>query len=981
MFKALLIILCAAVQAAGTGVTWMVEVGEAVVNQVDDAFVSITLDAGQLFLWEGDHFAFDTPYLRKAASELTRRRRTLLRVGGTDGDRLYYDVGDSGFLPPGFHGLLNTTHVSSLVDFLASTGLELVFALNGGPLSRGAPAAGGESAPTEAGPWEPSLINAYEFIEYLASAAAAAGVPVYGWELGNEPNLYPAPGNGGEVVTGEALAADFVALRGMLESMPCCRNHRIIGPDVAFQVPLLGEIFSIMERFVAAVCNTSQGLAVVDAISWHWYPLESTATFPPLLSAIDPWRVTQARAVAPRTMDRTRRWQIKIEALAASCAAGPLEAWLGEMALACFGGEEGITDRMASTFWYLDTLGALAAGSHKVTLYLCLRSYLNRSTVPWDQLFFYTCTQVNLRQELIGAYDFNFEKQTAYGLLSTNSSGSVAPNPDFFVSLLHQETMGRRALGVRVVSAKDGDATMSAAAGNFRAYAHCAAGASNDGSSDADDAAILLVNVDGDNEVIVNVGFSGSVASHADSGSWRLLVLTSSNASSPLSGTSLLLNDVRLELNSNGSFILADSILSLAVSVPAFEEIVLPPFSCAVLIAPTALPAGLCTEELLSPVKKVRQARRSENEDCTIPSAAFPAKCDGTSDDTLAIQEAFNVCPSANRRIVFSAGRTCVSQPLVLYSDNVAVHFDDRAVLKAGAKWTDGRPFLSASGLKNISLAGNGVIDGSGEQWWTGSNQEPGRPYLLVIDSCHDVRLRDFRFLNPAAWTTYITGSHIRIDGVSIRSPPYVVAPNTDGFDIAADDVHIKNVDVENGDDSICMKSPSTNVLVENSIVRQGNGLVIGTGTSNSFFRNITFRNCTAEGTKYGCHIKFKDAQSGSVSDVLFENITVMNPRGGLNSGTILINQNGQNMDSEVRSNVTIGNVTFRSIRGVGGVVAGKFICNSGVLECSGITLEDVNISGARDNNCYFENVYGAGTRVSPSSCYPPNVSLSSSWS
>ena len=64
-----------------------------------------------------------------------------------------------------------------------------------------------------------------------------------------------------------------------------------------------------------------------------------------------------------------------------------------------------------------------------------------------------------------------------------------------------------------------------------------------------------------------------------------------------------------------------------------------------------------------------------------------------------------------------------------------------------------------------------------------------------------------------------------------------------------------------NGDDSICMKSPAKHVLVENSLVRQGNGLVIGTSDEADFL-NITFRNCTAINTAFGCHIKFKDGQA-----------------------------------------------------------------------------------------------------------------------
>jgi hypothetical protein len=89
--------------------------------------------------------------------------------------------------------------------------------------------------------------------------------------------------------------------------------------------------------------------------------------------------------------------------------------------------------------------------------------------------------------------------------------------------------------------------------------------------------------------------------------------------------------------------------------------------------------------------------------------------------------------------------------------------------------------------------------------------------------------------------TMQLMGAHYEIIDVTIRSPNYTIAPNTDGLDIAAHYVHISGADITNGDDSICMKTPAQDVLVENSIVRQGNGLVVGT-SDKAAFQNITFR-------------------------------------------------------------------------------------------------------------------------------------------
>ena len=162
-------------------------------------------------------------------------------------------------------------------------------------------------------------------------------------------------------------------------------------------------------------------------------------------------------------------------------------------------------------------------------------------------------------------------------------------------------------------------------------------------------------------------------------------------------------------------------------------------------------------------------------------------------------------------------------------------------------------------------------------------------------------------------------------------------------------------------------------------MVRQGNGLVIGTGTGNELcsFHNISFRNCTATGTLYGCHIKFKAGQAGSVSGVLFEDVVVrsLQPTGA----ALVISTNGQNLNaSEVPSRVTINDVMFRDIDAsqAGGRIAGFFMCNgSSAVQrqpCEGIVLEDVGLGGAADGGCAYNGVHGRGERVSPASCVPP---------
>ena len=110
-------------------------------------------------------------------------------------------------------------------------------------------------------------------------------------------------------------------------------------------------------------------------------------------------------------------------------------------------------------------------------------------------------------------------------------------------------------------------------------------------------------------------------------------------------------------------------------------------------------------------------------DNCIVTSSEFGAACDGSTDDSASIQNALTTCAGAGRTVVFPAGRTCLSQPLRL-SDHADVFLETGAVVKAGRKWNN-TAFVSADDAQNITIRGNGTIDGSGAQWWTGRRSGP----------------------------------------------------------------------------------------------------------------------------------------------------------------------------------------------------------------------------------------------------------------
>ena len=260
-------------------------------------------------------------------------------------------------------------------------------------------------------------------------------------------------------------------------------------------------------------------------------------------------------------------------------------------------------------------------------------------------------------------------------------------------------------------------------------------------------------------------------------------------------------------------------------------------------------------------------------------------QCDGSANDTRVIQNMLAECCGNMLPVTILEGAICTSGPLDL-PDHCVFEIQSGATLRAlnRSEWpqpasgANVQNFISVQGRDNVTLSGGGVIDGQGAGWWPAKfapKPEEGRPLLLFFDATDNVVIENLTLVNAAKFHVDICGGeNYTVRYLTIRSPDYEIAPNTDGIDIAATNVHVYGCDVQNGDDSLCIKSPAHNVLVEDSVVSQGNGLVVGTANVANV-SNITFRNIFANDTAFGCHIKFKPGQYGEVHDIRFENISI----------------------------------------------------------------------------------------------------------
>jgi hypothetical protein len=214
---------------------------------------------------------------------------------------------------------------------------------------------------------------------------------------------------------------------------------------------------------------------------------------------------------------------------------------------------------------------------------------------------------------------------------------------------------------------------------------------------------------------------------------------------------------------------------------------------------------------------------------------------------------------------VLVAGGRYVTGTLVL-KDDVTLHIAAGAALLGSTNIADyatnthknmykGEPHMDrcliyAQNATGIGIEGSGAIDGQGhrEHFPNPGDPQKNRPMLVRFLDCAQIRVRDVRLCNPAAWTSaWLYCSDIVVDGVTIHSR---ANGNGDGLDFdGCRNVRVANCAFDTSDDSICLQTsrpdrPCTDVTIINCIfTSKWAGIRIGL-LSRGDFENVTVSNC-----------------------------------------------------------------------------------------------------------------------------------------
>lgn len=262
-------------------------------------------------------------------------------------------------------------------------------------------------------------------------------------------------------------------------------------------------------------------------------------------------------------------------------------------------------------------------------------------------------------------------------------------------------------------------------------------------------------------------------------------------------------------------------------------------------------------------------------------------------------------------------------------------------------------------GKSNISITGEGVIDGEGHKTWAewkskenadkllsrefNHSEKPIterkfgeghflRPQLVQFFDCKNILLEGIRFEDSPFWCVHL----LRSNNITIRAISYDAHnKNNDGIDLEySSDVLIENVDFNNADDNIAIKAgrdyegrsnaktPSENIIIRNNNFKGLHALVIGSEMS-AGVRNVFVEDNQASGyLKRGIYFKTNSDRGGYIKDIFINDLQLGQVEDALFMTANYHGEGGGAFPSKI-SDITISNVICENVDNTGIVIEG----------------------------------------------------------
>ncbi len=370
----------------------------------------------------------------------------------------------------------------------------------------------------------------------------------------------------------------------------------------------------------------------------------------------------------------------------------------------------------------------------------------------------------------------------------------------------------------------------------------------------------------------------------------------------------------------------------------------------------------------------------------------YGAVGDGKTVNTPAIRKAIEACAKQGGGTVIVPEGIFISGALFM-EQGVNLRVEKNGILKGTTavedypiidtrwegterEWTSA--FINAFNMQDFTLDGEGMIDGSGDEWMildtvrlnlkrdvakadqgapklTKERPGYGRPRLIAVQNCTNVKISGLKMKNQACWGVFILYSeNVLIENLTITAQHNITM--SDGIDIdSSKKVRITGCTIDVNDDCIAIKSgkdedglrvnrPSEDILVENCDFRYGHGGVSMGSEMSGGIRNVEIRNCVVQADNWA-PIRFKSQPSrgGVVENITYRDITLKNTRKAFefNMEWRMVNPKPPSDPLPVVRNVKIINVS-----GTTGVVGDMHgLKDSPIVN---VSFENCNISAKR---------------------------------
>ena len=348
----------------------------------------------------------------------------------------------------------------------------------------------------------------------------------------------------------------------------------------------------------------------------------------------------------------------------------------------------------------------------------------------------------------------------------------------------------------------------------------------------------------------------------------------------------------------------------------------------------------------------------------------FGAVGDGVTDASAAISQAITAAAAlGGGRVVVPAG-SFVTGPIRLKS-NVELHLEKNATLLfstntqlylpavftrfEGIECYNYSPLVVAVGQTNLSITGEGTLDGQADASWltwkggkgTGPHTQTAararldkmnndqvpvdqrrfgagdylRPDFIQFQRCSQVLIEGVKIRHSPMWEIHpLLSTNVIVRGVDIFSH----GANNDGCDPESSrDVLIEKCIFDTGDDCIAIKSgrnndgrrvgvPSVNLIIRDSTMRDGHaGTAIGSEISGSC-SNVFVENCEMSSSNLVCALRLKSnaMRGGELRNIHMRNCHVGLVKDSVLQIDFLYDEGAKGPYKPVANNVDLENVT-----------------------------------------------------------------------